>query len=255
MTVFVARSGERKDFAALINRNLRDQMRGIAKAVNADPVRVTGLSIRTIAKHSRAQKRRNIDVVILLRQSKTKSRIGDRELRVAAVDRVAGKFCAIAKIFAVRSTINAVAVGPAEPWNADTVAHGKSFDTSTDLFDASGNLVAQDQWQLWVRQFAIDNVKIGPANRARSHAHEQLSRPRLWLRHIARDERLARLLENHGAHVDLQSSTIMSRRQASAPALRRRRWAWAHLHDAYARCAETALYQERAPGTIRARDK
>src|SRR5436190_22897414 len=178
-----------------MNRNLRDQMRGIAKAVNAKPARVTGLSIRSIAKHSRAQKRRNIDVVILLRQSKTKSRISDRELRVAAVDRVTGKFCAIAKIFAIRSTINAVAVGPAEPWNADAVAQGKSFDTSADLFDTSGNLVAQDQWQLWVRQFAIDNVKIGAANRARGHAQQQFSGPRLWLWHLARDERVARPAE------------------------------------------------------------
>src|SRR5436189_4459305 len=116
-------------------------MRGIAKAVNAEPVRVTGLSIRTIAKHSRAKKRRNIDVAILLRQSKTKSRISDRELRVTAIDRVAGKLCAIAKIFAVRSTINAVTVSPAEPRNADSVADGQSFDTSTDHFDQTDDLV------------------------------------------------------------------------------------------------------------------
>src|SRR6266481_1300832 len=48
---------------------------------------------------------------------------------------------------------------------------------------------------------------------------------------------------------------VMPRPQASARALHRRRLAWVHLRDACARCAETALYRERALGTIRARDK
>ena len=97
-------------------------MRGIAKAVNAEPVRVTGLSIRTIAKHSRAKKRRNIDVAILLRQSKTKSSVGDNKVGVPAIDRVASKVRAIAKIFARRSTIDAFAIGPANPRNSHTLA-------------------------------------------------------------------------------------------------------------------------------------
>jgi hypothetical protein len=131
---------------------------------------------------------------------KAKSRVGDNELGVTAVDRVAGKLCAIAKIFAVRPTINAVAVGPAKPRDANTVAEGKSFDASTDLFDATGNLVAQDQWQLWIRQFTIDNVKIRSAYSARCDSHKQLSLGRSRCLYLSELERLPRLIQNHRAH-------------------------------------------------------
>src|SRR5207248_7962379 len=116
------------------------------------------------------------------------------------------------------------------------------------------DLMAGNQRQLRIRQFATDDVKIGAANRARTYTNEQLSRVGLRLGHIEQHEPLPRFFENHRAHLDLLRK-IMRRRRASARGLRRHPSAWAHLHDAYERCAETALYQERALGTIRARDK
>jgi hypothetical protein len=60
--------------------------------------------------------------------------------------------------------------------------------------------VAQDQWQLWVRQFAIDHVKIGAAYRARCDAHKQLSLGRSRCLYISELERPPRLIQNHRAH-------------------------------------------------------
>src|SRR5438046_9494342 len=89
-------------------------MRGIPKSINAKPARVASLSIRTIAKHAGAEQRRNIDIVVLLGQMKTKSRVRDNELAITAVDGIAGKARTGAKNFAVGSTVNVVAVCPAE---------------------------------------------------------------------------------------------------------------------------------------------
>src|SRR5438270_14011411 len=97
-------------------------MRSVVETVNAEPCRIASLAIRPVAEHSGAEKRRKIDIVVFVRQMETISRVGEGEVGVAAVDVIAGKLCAIAKIFSVRSTIRAFAVGPAEPWNADAVS-------------------------------------------------------------------------------------------------------------------------------------
>jgi hypothetical protein len=111
---------------------------------------------------------------------KTKSCVRDKKLAVTAVDGVAGKARPVAKIFAVGSTINTFAVGPAEPRNADAITdfelrsadRGVRIGAFANLFDTTDNLVPQDQRQFRIRQFAIDDVKIGPANRARTHTNE-----------------------------------------------------------------------------------
>src|SRR5204862_8053313 len=96
-------------------------MRRIAKPINPEPARVARLSIRTIAKHAGAKQRRNIDIVVLLGQMKTKSRVRDNGLAIAAVDGIAGKARTVAKLVAVAATANAFAVGPAEPGNPDAI--------------------------------------------------------------------------------------------------------------------------------------
>jgi hypothetical protein len=53
---------------------------------------------------------------------KTESRVRDHELGVTAVDSVARKTRAIAKILAIGPTIHAFAIGPAEPRNPDAIA-------------------------------------------------------------------------------------------------------------------------------------
>src|SRR6266568_2101655 len=61
-------------------------------------------------------------------------------------------------------------------------------------------LLAESRGELGSRQLAMDHVKIGPANCARSDSHEQLSLCGSWLRHVAESQRLPRFIEDHRAH-------------------------------------------------------
>src|SRR6266446_1245340 len=73
-------------------------------------------------------------------------------------------------------------------------------NSRADLLDVADDLVPGNQWQLRIRQLAIDHVKIGPANCARSDSHEQLSLRGSWLRHVTESQRLPRFIEDHRAH-------------------------------------------------------
>src|SRR6266536_2086034 len=98
----------------------------------------------------------------------------------------AGKTRAIAKVFPIGSAISTFAISPAKPWNANAISD-REFQIClfTDLFHAANNLMARNQRQLRVRQFAIDYVKVSAANTAGTNAYEQLPPLRLWLWHIA----------------------------------------------------------------------
>ena len=127
-------------------------------------MRVACFTIRAVAEHSGTKERRNIDIVVFVRQMKTKSRVDDGEIGVTTVNGIAGETCTIAKILTRRSIITAFAAGPAEPRNADALANGKFLDAFGDLFEAADDLVAGNERQLRIWQFSIDNMKIeGPA--------------------------------------------------------------------------------------------
>ena len=72
------------------------------------------------------------------------------------------------------------------------------------------NLVTEDHRQLWIRQLAIDNVKIGAANCADTDANEKLSPADFWFRNIAQDERRSDFLENHRAHRDVSTGSELN---------------------------------------------
>jgi hypothetical protein len=82
---------------------------------------------------------------------KTISSIGNNKLGIAAIDGVPGETRVIAQIFPVRSTVNAVAIRPPKPWNANTVANFKSrIDFFSDLFNAANYLVTWYERQFWI---------------------------------------------------------------------------------------------------------
>ena len=206
LTSFVGRSGECENFAALVNRDLPDHVRGIAETVNAEAMRVASFAIGAVAEHAGAQKRRRLDIVVFVRQMKTKSRVRNGELGVTPINSVAGKLRAVAKVFALRSTISAFPVRPAQPRNANSVTGGKSLDVLAYLFDASNDLMPGDERQFRIRQLAIDNVKVGAANGTSSNTNEQLSRAQFRFWRVTRAKRLPWFFENHRAHVDLITS-------------------------------------------------
>src|SRR5260370_21622017 len=107
-------------------------MRGVAEPVNPEAVPIAGFTVGAKAEAAGAQKRRNsrlgrtgfdgqVDIEKFVRERETISRVGNSELSVTTINRVTGKFRAVAKIFAIRSTISTFAIGPAEPRNAHAV--------------------------------------------------------------------------------------------------------------------------------------
>jgi len=131
----------------------------------------------------------------------TKSRIGDGKFRVPTIDCVTSETRPVAKILSVGSTIWTLSIRPTEPWNTHSVADGESFNTIGNLLDVPDDLVPGNQRQLGIGQFAIDHMKIRPANCACGDTHKQLSLRRFWLWHIAQLQRVLRLFQNHRAHV------------------------------------------------------
>src|SRR5215813_11971029 len=104
---------------------------------------------------------------------KTESSICNGKLGIPAVDGITGETRSIAQIFPVRSTVGAFAIGPAKPRDADTLANFKlRIYFCSNFFDIANNLMAKYEWQLWIRQFAIGYMKIGPAHCARCDSHE-----------------------------------------------------------------------------------
>ena len=90
LSSFVARPCKCKNFTLFEQRNLGNQMCRGAETINTKFLRVICFPVRSVSDHASAKKRRDTDVVVLFGQRKTKSRIGDRKFRVAAIDCVTG---------------------------------------------------------------------------------------------------------------------------------------------------------------------
>ena len=71
-------------------------MRGVTKAINAEFMRISGFAIGTITDQPRAKQRRNLDIIVTVRQMKTEPCICDSEFRITAVDGIAGEASSIA---------------------------------------------------------------------------------------------------------------------------------------------------------------
>jgi hypothetical protein len=208
LSIQISRPRKRKDLTLLKSRHLRDDMRGRPKPINAKALRVFGFSQRTITNQTGAKKRRRRDVSKDIGNWKTKSRIGDRVFRIAAINSVTGKSRAIAEILAVRFAKCAFSACPTEPWDADAIANLKLRDTFANRFDASDNFMSENEREFWLRQFAIDDVQIRPANRAGGDADEKLVRARSRRQDIPWRERLANFFEHHCAHNDLYGEVL-----------------------------------------------
>ena len=87
----VARAGEGVNFAALVARNLCDDMRRRAESEKADTFCVAGLEQRTITNQSGAQQRRRLGVRIEIGEQETKSVVCQREFGIAAIQCIAGE--------------------------------------------------------------------------------------------------------------------------------------------------------------------
>ena len=71
-------------------------MRGVTKAVNAELMPFSGLAVGTITDQPGTKQRRNLNIIVTVRQMKTEPFICDSEFRITAVDGIPGEASSIA---------------------------------------------------------------------------------------------------------------------------------------------------------------
>ena len=169
LPLFVARTREGENAASLVPRDLRDDVRGRAEAVEPEPLGVAREPERAIADQAGAQEGSCLETGIALGKCQAKTFIDDGVLGIAAVQVVAGEPRVVTEVLAAGTAEPAVAVRPAEPGNPDAPILAD---------DSSDDLVAEHERQLRVRQLAVEDVEVGPADAAGLHPDEQLPRPR-----------------------------------------------------------------------------
>ena len=101
----------------LVPRDLDDDVRGGAEAVEAEPFGIAGEAQRAVADQPGAEERRRLQVVVGVGKREAVALVGDDPLRVAAVEVVAGEAGRLAEVLAAGEAVAAGAVRPAEPRN------------------------------------------------------------------------------------------------------------------------------------------
>ena len=114
--------------------------------------------------------------------------------RVATIARVPSELWTIAKALIPLLAIRTYAAGGSEPGNADAHPRPESVDIRADPIDASDDFVTGNDRQLRTGQFAIDDMKVSPANAAGRDPHAHFARDRLRVGQLGKNKRLSGLL-------------------------------------------------------------
>ena len=122
LRALVAGAREREHLAALVHGHLADHVRGRPEPVQAEARRVAGEPQRAVADQAAAQQRRRLLGREVVGQRQAEALVGDGQLGVAAVDVASGEARVDAQVLAVGAAVAALAVGVAEPRNADAAA-------------------------------------------------------------------------------------------------------------------------------------
>ena len=165
----VSRPHEAEHAPSFVTRDLDDDVRRGAEAVEPEPLGIAREAQRAVADQPGAEERRHLQVVVLVRQRQAVALVGDDPLRVAAVEVVAREARRLAEVLAAGEAVAARPVGPAEPGHAEPAP----------VLVAADDLVPGNERELRVRQLAVDDVEVGAADTAGRHAQQDLSRPRL----------------------------------------------------------------------------
>src|SRR5215469_8857528 len=143
----VAGACEREDSPPLMASDLRDDVRGSAKSIDAKPWRVSRHAQTAIADEARAHERRGVRVIEDRWDRKAVCGVGNRVLRISAVDVVPGELGVLAEILAAASAVDARAVDPSQPRHADAIARGEGVDAFTRLLDDADDLMSEHERQ------------------------------------------------------------------------------------------------------------
>jgi hypothetical protein len=203
----VARPGERVNALAAVARQLRDEVRGSAEAVEAELANaVARHRERAPPDQAGAKQRREPHRVGVEGERDAVGRLGDDVRREAAVAAVAGEHRPVAEVLGAVPAVRAGAARVPEPWHADALADGWCIEAAADAIDDADDLVAGNDRQSRQAKLAVDDVQIGAADRARLDAKTHLAGAGLGVGPPLELERKARLAKHHRAHGGLKRS-------------------------------------------------
>ena len=95
-----------------------------------------------------------------------------------AIPRIAGKAGRIAEVFPAALAVAAATAGVAKPRYADPPARPKVRDAIAAALDDADDFVSGNERKLWLRQVAVDDMQIGPADGTGLDPHKDLARAR-----------------------------------------------------------------------------
>src|SRR6266568_3851535 len=147
-----------------------------------------------------AQERRSFRIAEPRRQGEAVARVRHHGLGVAPVERVAREPRPVAEVLATRAAELAHSASPAEPGDPHPLPGSEVLDAFPELLHHPDDLVSRHHGPARGRELPVDEVQVGAADPAGAHAHAELPRPGAGERPVAEPERLARPVEDHGAH-------------------------------------------------------
>jgi hypothetical protein len=183
---------------------LRDNVCRRTEAVNTEAFGIATLGQGSVTEQSCAEQGGRLRVRVGGRDEHTESLVSNGVFRIPAIEGVAGEARAVAEVFAVAAAILAFAAAPPEPGNAYAVAGLESLGAFAYCIDHTNDLVAWHERELGMRQFAIYHVQIGTADRAGADVNQYFTGSRPGLGEINCAEGLARGLQDHGSHKDIE---------------------------------------------------
>ena len=120
--------------------------------------------------------------------------------RKATVACIAGEERPVAEILSVGRTIRTATAGVPQPGNVDAYAGSRPRDAATKRIDDPDDLVAGNDRQLRIGQFAVDDAQIGPADRAGLDAHTNFTGAGMPVRLFLKHQRLPDCMQDHHLH-------------------------------------------------------
>ena len=200
LSLGISRASEGVDRSLLELRNLGDDMRGRAKAVDAERLGIARHAQRAMADQPRTQQRRRGRIRVALGQRKAIGSLRDCVVGIAAIDLVPREERRIAKVLLLGPAKETAAAGMPQPRNADAIATRKLEYAGPDRFDAADDLMAGYDRQARLGQVAVDHVQVGSTNATGCDLYEDLARTRHGIGNIPPLEKLPRGLQDHCFH-------------------------------------------------------
>src|SRR5207248_7817569 len=96
--------------------------------------------------------------------------VGERVLRITAVERVAGEARFVAEVLAPGSAIFALSTCPPQPRNTDALASSETFHTRAGFGDCAHDFMTGDYREFRMGQFTVHDMQIRSADRTRGDA-------------------------------------------------------------------------------------